>query len=272
MANYKLTPSFPNDNPFDSIRRFDENGNEYWLARELMPLLGYIQWRNFNRIVKRAFLACSNIQNDATMHFWATAANNGGRNKDDWKLSRFACYLIAMNGNPEKEEVASAQYYFAIKTREAETVVPAQSEHLKELELQLEIEKNKTKQIEAQEKFFERSNEIYKLHGVQVTAFLRGDEDSVVEVEKPMIEIINKKDNSKYRGQTLKQVTEYAKQKYGVQFKTGKELKDFLECHKKDHLIDKIQRTVVVDYVPENNLKEVYQFLEKTRQQKLLGE
>ncbi|WP_292697473.1 MULTISPECIES: BRO family protein [unclassified Nostoc] len=111
--------------PFDQIRQVDADGNEYWLARQLQPLLGYTQWRRFEETIERAKLACQNSGYSVDNHF-ADAGNlvkrpqGGGNRQADYKLSRYACYLTAMNGDPRKAEIAAAQTYFALKTREAE--------------------------------------------------------------------------------------------------------------------------------------------------------
>jgi hypothetical protein len=111
--------------PFDQIRQVDESGNEYWLARELQPLLGYTQWRRFEETIERAKLACYNSGYSIENHF-ADAGNvvkrqqGGGSRQSDYKLSRYASYLTAMNGDPRKPEIAAAQTYFVVKTREAE--------------------------------------------------------------------------------------------------------------------------------------------------------
>ncbi|MBN3948949.1 MAG: hypothetical protein HWQ38_21770 [Nostoc sp. NMS7] len=108
--------------PFDQIKQVDTDGNEYWLARELMPILGYQQWRQFDDAVSRAIAACENIEQESEKHFLRlTAKSTGGRPRDDFKLSRYGCYLTAMNGDPRKPEIAAAQSYFVVKTREAET-------------------------------------------------------------------------------------------------------------------------------------------------------
>jgi len=130
------------DSPFDAIRRIDEQGNEFWSARELMPVLGYqSKWQNFNNSIKKAYQSCQNSYSSVTEHFLLTSVKSDGRPADDWRLSRLACYLVAMNGDPRKIEIAAAQSYFAIKTREAETVIPAQNDRLRELELELELAK-----------------------------------------------------------------------------------------------------------------------------------
>ncbi|MBO3463828.1 BRO family protein [Aetokthonos hydrillicola] len=111
--------------PFDQIRQVDIDGNEYWLARQLQPLLGYTQWRRFEETIERAKLACQNSGYVPENHF-ADAGNvvkrpqKGGSRQADYKLSRHGCYLTAMNGDPRKPEIAAAQNYFAVKTREAE--------------------------------------------------------------------------------------------------------------------------------------------------------
>lgn len=115
--------------PFDAIRQLDDDG-DYWSARDLMPLLGYERWERFEAAVSRAYAACKNSGHDPLDHFRVAAkAINGGRwgsqTVSDFRLTRYACYLVAMNGDPRKLEIASAQTYFAVKTREAEmTPIP----------------------------------------------------------------------------------------------------------------------------------------------------
>lgn len=110
--------------PFDAIRRTDEAG-EYWSARELMPLLGYgADWRNFDAAIHRARMAAANTGAHVTSLFVAVTENSGGRPRLDYRLGRYACYLVAMNGDPRKGQIAKAQQYFAVKTREAEVATP----------------------------------------------------------------------------------------------------------------------------------------------------
>ena len=110
-------------NPFDEIKQVDKNGNEYWLARQLQPLLGYTQWRRFEETIERAKLACQNSGVNQQEHFihLPGLATGKGRFGDNYQLTRYACYLTAMNGDPRKPEIAAAQTYFAVKTRMAET-------------------------------------------------------------------------------------------------------------------------------------------------------
>ncbi|UTN91521.1 antirepressor [Gordonia phage Periwinkle] len=110
--------------PFDAIRRTTPEGREYWSARDLMPLLGYDSWRRFADAVKRAKIAAQNSGHDVTSLFAGAVKKSDGRHAEDYHLARFACYLVAMSGDPRKPEVAAALSYFAVRTREAETRAP----------------------------------------------------------------------------------------------------------------------------------------------------
>lgn len=112
--------------PFDTIRRSRPDGSEYWMARELMPLQGYGKWERFASAIDRAKIAAANTGVDVSTAFVQVtqlpgAGNLGDQRRYDYELSRFACYLVAMNGDPRKPEVARAQAYFAVRAREAET-------------------------------------------------------------------------------------------------------------------------------------------------------
>ena len=110
---------------FEELRRINQYGAEYWSARDLQPLLGYSQWRRFEDAVKRAMTSCEASGNSAEHHFaGAGKPITGGKGAvqvvDDYQLSRFACYLIAQNGDPRKPEIAQAQKYFAVQSRRQE--------------------------------------------------------------------------------------------------------------------------------------------------------
>ena len=120
-------------NTFDKIKHFDQFGREYWSARELMPLLKYSKWENFNSVIKKAIITCQNSCNNKQEHFLDVrkvliVGNNTKMEVNDYKLSRYACYLIAQNGDPRKEAIALAQTYFAIQTRKQELSEKAYSE------------------------------------------------------------------------------------------------------------------------------------------------
>lgn len=111
----------PGGSPFDAIKRTTPNGPDYWSARDLMPLLGYDKWERFSDAVGRASLSARAQGHNVDEAFSRTREEGtGGRPREDFHLSRFAAYLVAMNGDPRKPEVAAAQSYFAIRTREAE--------------------------------------------------------------------------------------------------------------------------------------------------------
>ncbi len=110
---------------FESIKHIDEDGCEYWYARELMKLLEYTEWRKFNGVIYKAINACINSNYEVSDHFggadkMVTIGSGAKRKQQDYKLSRYACYLIAQNGDSRKESVALAQTYFAIQTRKQE--------------------------------------------------------------------------------------------------------------------------------------------------------
>ena len=110
---------------FEGIKKINEHGAEYWSARDLQPLLGYSQWRRFEDAIKRAMVSCEQSGNIPQNHFadagkMVDLGSGSVRNVDDYHLSRFACYLIAQNGDPRKLEIANAQQYFAIQARRQE--------------------------------------------------------------------------------------------------------------------------------------------------------
>ena len=100
---------------------------EYWLARELMSLLGYERWENFEKAVKRSIESCETSGIEVSDHFrevtkMVQLGSGSKRSVRDYMLTRYACYLIAQNGDPKKEEIAFAQSYFAVQTRKQELI------------------------------------------------------------------------------------------------------------------------------------------------------
>ena len=118
------TPSL-GSRSFEELKRINEHGAEYWSARDLQTLLGYGQWRRFEEAIQRACTSCEQSGNPPENHFagagkMVTLGSGSRREVADFFLSRFACYLIAQNGDPRKPEIALAQKYFAIQARRQE--------------------------------------------------------------------------------------------------------------------------------------------------------
>jgi DNA-damage-inducible protein D len=111
---------------FEQIKQVDDSGSEFWSARELAPVLEYAKWENFQKVIDRAMLACRNSGFELSDHFpdvRKTVTMPSGahpKNISDYKLSRYACYLIVQNGDPRKEVIALGQTYFATQTRKQE--------------------------------------------------------------------------------------------------------------------------------------------------------
>lgn len=111
----------------ETIHIVDDSDVEYWLARELMPLLGYERWENFEKAIQRSMESCEVSGITVSDHFrevtkMVELGSRAKRNVKDYMLTRYACYLIAQNGDPKKEEIAFAQSYFAIQTRKQELI------------------------------------------------------------------------------------------------------------------------------------------------------
>ena len=116
-----------NNKSFENIKYIDENGVEFWYARELMPILQYSNWQNFEKIIQKAKIACENSGIAVIDHFtdvnkMVQIGSGAYREQNDYKLTRYACYLIAQNGDSRKKVIALAQTYFAVQTRKQEII------------------------------------------------------------------------------------------------------------------------------------------------------
>lgn len=141
---------------FESIKHINEAGQEFWYARELQPILGYTQWRRFEDAIERAKLACQNSGFDPDEYFAdvgksSPMPNGGERIINDCMLSRYACYLLVMNGDPRKEVIAVGQTYFAVKTRQQELIdsYDELSEEQKRLAIRNEMKRHNKSLAEA---------------------------------------------------------------------------------------------------------------------------
>lgn len=119
-----LIPAARGESPFDRIKQTRPDGTEYWSARALQALMGYTRWEHLQPAIARAMQTASNTGLDTADLFRGSREKSGGRPREDYELSRYAAYLVAMNGDPNKPEVAAAQTYFAVQTRQAELGTP----------------------------------------------------------------------------------------------------------------------------------------------------
>lgn len=144
------------ENTFEEIKHINEDGIEYWLARELQPVLEYKQWRRFSESIDRAKKACENSGVPVSDHFanvgkMVSLGSGSEREVDDIMLSRYACYLIVMNGDPRKKIIAAGQTYFAVKTRQQELIDNYEelNEEQKRLAVRQEMKKHNASLAEA---------------------------------------------------------------------------------------------------------------------------
>lgn len=116
-----------NEQTFESIKHINDAGQEYWLGRELQKVLEYTEWRNFQKVISKAKIAAKESNVIVDDHFvdinkMVQLGSGSEREIEDYELSRYACYLIVMNGDPRKEVIAVGQTYFAVKTRQQELI------------------------------------------------------------------------------------------------------------------------------------------------------
>lgn len=144
---------------FESIKHVNAYGNEFWYARELQSILEYTEWRNFQKLIEKAQTACENsgIAVDecfVEVNKTSPMPNGGVKLIDDYILSRYACYLIVMNGDPRKEVIAVGQTYFAVKTRQQELIdhYDELSEDQKRLAIRKEMKAHNKSLAEAAQK------------------------------------------------------------------------------------------------------------------------
>lgn len=145
--------------PFDAIKQSDGT-NEWWSARDLMPFAGYSKWQDFRAAIDRARTSAENQGFDSSALFMGVHKKTAGRPQEDFEVARFGCYLIFQNGDPRKPEIAAAQGYFAIKTREAEVAKPRELTRLELIDMAREAEVGR---LEAERRRELAENEVKEL-------------------------------------------------------------------------------------------------------------
>jgi hypothetical protein len=140
MANLILTHEQTSTSPFDVICQFDNRGNEWWSARDLQKMLGYTKWQMFENAIEQGLENLESAVGDISKHALLLEVTLKHQKAKDYKFSRSACYHVALACDSRgKPNVKAAKHYFAIKTREAEVVIPAQSDRIRELELEVRL-------------------------------------------------------------------------------------------------------------------------------------
>jgi DNA-damage-inducible protein D len=146
-------PSSIPQSPFERIKQIDQDGNEFWTARDLLEILQYANYTRFKPVLLKAQIACENSGHDPSDHFYnaikmVEIGSNAKREVEDMHLSRYACYLVVQNADPSKEVVALGQTYFAVQTRRQEvadeTALTGLSEEQRRLLLRQKIKHQNT--------------------------------------------------------------------------------------------------------------------------------
>ena len=230
-----------------------------------MVLLSYKKWERFNAVIQIAVENLETVTDKVTDHASFVWEVSGRTKRLNYKLSRLACYHIALccdsRGN---DSVKMAKHYFAIKTREAEVVIPQQNEEIELLNKQIEV-------LDKQLKLRELDNTMLTLHGKQVVLALRGYEQAIVEVEKPILEVIDNRSSDRRQGMTFTQLNAYFKQQTGVGYKSGAEVKRIIEKFAPE-IIDIVQRPINQDWVLKENVEKAISILQRQPRQLLMGQ
>jgi hypothetical protein len=266
------------ESPFDSIRQVDGRGNEFWWARELMPMMRYKSWQKFDGVISIAKENLETVTDSVIDHINPTdkvvkRPQGGGSTQSDYKLSRLACYHIALccdsRGN---DAVKMAKHYFAVKTREAETVIPAQNDRIRELELRLKIAELEKATSDNNTWLMARSEFIVQAHGPQMLALIQGRPDAVVEKIEKVTETVICQGDRKVSF-TGKSTAELGRE---LGFKTGKEFERWLTKHGYQDKICEGLRAIQAPYIPVEYIADIKRLWSQTRKtngtQLMLGE
>lgn len=260
-----------NTSPFDAIRHQDGD-QEYWLARELMEVMGYPRWAKFESPITQAIENLELTGDKASDHFLPLMVKSQGRPAKDYRLSRYACYMIALCCDGRKIEVASAKKYFAIKTREAEVVIPAQAAAMVEMDKQIELLKLQNANLNATLELRRLDNTMLTLHGAELVLTLRGHADKLLRVEQVVTEVVNPKTQSSDRILSAEQLKKIIKQNTGQNIPSMKWFADKLREKGRDDLLVPVTRHQISEYVTPETLAEAISVVFGDNRQMVLGE
>jgi hypothetical protein len=245
MTNLALNHT---ESPFDSIRHQDADG-DFWYARQLTEMLGYPRWADAEDMIDRAKAACKNAGNSLLENFSGISLKTNGRPKQDYRLSRFACYLIAQNGDPRKPEIAQAQTYFAIKTREAEVIIPAQSEHIRLLELENE-------NLRLRSGLVNTTSTLVALHGEALGLTIAGlNVGQIIETKVPTTEVLNPITGNCDEFLSADQLAKEVARRSGQKIKNAEFIRK-LKAANRDDLILPVTRNATAEYIKPEDLDE----------------
>ena len=205
-----------NDSPFDSIRHYDEQGNEFWYARELMTFMGYQSWQRFETPIAQAMENMDLSGDVVEKHFNSNVKKSKGRSGNDYRMTRYACYMVALACDGRKSEVAMAKRYFAVKTRQAEVTIPKQNEEIEALKLKLALAHAEKEKAIAEKNLLDTRNYI-------VTALPEPMQQKILGyqmVEKKIVEKVIYKEDEFIRNDSTVNKTHLCK-RYGILTKSG---------------------------------------------------
>jgi hypothetical protein len=254
------------ESPFDSIRRYDEKGNEWWSARDLQKMLGYKAWQMFDNSIQLGLENLESAVGDISAHASILEITLKHQKAKDYRLSRIACYHIALACDSRgKPNVKAAKHYFAVKTREAEVVIPRLSEELEMMRLQND---NFRMQLELQA----RQDARIGLHGLPVTLLLEGKADAIVRDEVKVTEVINLDTGTTQKFLSADQLKVEVQKRTGQKVKSLKSFTDEIRKAGRDDLLVAVTRQATSEYVTVDRLDEAIGIVYGRQRQKLIGE
>jgi hypothetical protein len=260
-----VTKQASTENPFDSIRQVDKDG-EFWSARDLMPFLDYLHWHKFKSVVEIAKENVDAAGLKIAENFLPVELKSAGRAALDYRLSRLAAYHVTLCCDSRgKNSVKLAKHYFAVKTREAEIIIPAQNDRLRELELTLELQKAKNESLQL-------TSSIISLHGKEVAFRLMGDADALVETKITVTEVVDPVSGHCREILTADQLKQVVKSRTGQKLPSLRWFAEKLRVAGRDDLLVPVTRSATSEYPIPDSIDEALDIVYGKERQRLMGE